>query len=60
MLGPVDGAAPHRVRVSVAADTPLSVARHLAGWGALADVEGPTSVRAELARLGAELGRVYG
>jgi len=44
-----------RVQVRVAAPTPLDVARHLAGWGAQADVVGPPEVRAELARIGAEL-----
>lgn len=53
-----DGAA--RATVRVAAPTPLDVARHLAGWGAQADVVGPPEVRAELARLGAELGELYG
>lgn len=49
-----------RVTVRVAAPTPLDVARHLAGWGAQADVVGPPEVRAELRRLGAELGGLYG
>ncbi|MEU5266556.1 WYL domain-containing protein [Amycolatopsis sp. NPDC021455] len=44
-----------RVRARVAAPAPVMIAQELAGWGALVDVEGPTSVRAELARLGAEL-----
>lgn len=44
-----------RVTVRVGAPTPLDVARHLAGWGAQADVVGPPEVRAELARLGSEL-----
>ncbi|GII62220.1 transcriptional regulator [Sphaerisporangium krabiense] len=44
-----------RVRVRLAAPTPLDIARHLAGWGALIDVLDPPSVRAELARIGAEL-----
>ncbi|WP_407317216.1 WYL domain-containing protein [Isoptericola halotolerans] len=48
---PVDGMA----RVHVGAPTPLDVARHLAGWGDGVEVEGPPEVRAELARLGAEL-----
>ena len=46
--------------VRVAAPTPLDVARHLAGWGAQADVVGPPEVRAELARLGAELVAAHG
>lgn len=44
-----------RARVRVAAPTPLDVARHLAGWGAQVEVVEPPDVRAELARLGAEL-----
>ncbi|SKC66733.1 helix-turn-helix transcriptional regulator [Krasilnikoviella flava] len=53
-------AAAGRVRVRVAAPTPLDLARHLAGWGAQADVVGPPEVRAELARLGAELVAAHG
>lgn len=49
-----------RVRVRVAAPTPLDVARHLAGWGAQAEVLGPPPVRAELGRLGAELVAAHG
>jgi predicted DNA-binding transcriptional regulator YafY len=55
--GPLDDG---RVRARVAADTPLSLARHLAGWGALVEVVDPAPVRAELARLGAELVERYG
>ncbi|UOX90194.1 WYL domain-containing protein [Amycolatopsis sp. FBCC-B4732] len=44
-----------RVRARVAAPAPIMIAQELAGWGALVDVEGPESVKAELARLGAEL-----
>jgi predicted DNA-binding transcriptional regulator YafY len=44
-----------RARVRLFAPTPLMVAQPLAGWGALLDVEGPSEVLAELARLGAEL-----
>ncbi len=52
----VEGAADDGVvRVRVGAPTPLDVARHLAGWGDGAVVEDPPEVRAELARLGAEL-----
>ncbi|GAA3448039.1 helix-turn-helix transcriptional regulator [Planomonospora venezuelensis] len=50
-----DTLADGRVRVRLAAPTPLDIARHLAGWGALVEVEAPSPVRAELARLGAEL-----
>lgn len=52
VLGTVDDG---RVRVRVSAPTPLMVAQPLAGWGALAEVEDSPEVRAELARLGAEL-----
>ncbi|MEV7098819.1 WYL domain-containing protein [Amycolatopsis sp. NPDC051045] len=44
-----------RVRARVAAPSPIMIAQELAGWGALVEVEGPEPVRAELARLGAEL-----
>lgn len=48
-----------RVRAWVSAPTPLMVAQNLAGWGSIIDVEGPETVRAELARLGAELVERY-
>ncbi len=48
-----------RVRVRVAAPTALMVAEHLAGWGSLLEVIEPASVRAELARIGAELTARY-
>jgi len=54
-LREVDDAADGRARVRVADPTPLDLARHLAGWGALLEVEDPPAVRAELARIGAEL-----
>ncbi|MCL3861159.1 WYL domain-containing protein [Actinotalea sp. K2] len=44
-----------RTRVRVGAPTALDVARHLAGWGAQVDVVDGQDVRAELARMGAEL-----
>lgn len=45
-----------RARVRLAAPTPLMIAQPLAGWGAMIDVEASSpEVRAELARLGAEL-----
>lgn len=44
-----------RVRVRVAAPTPLSIAQQLAGWGALVEVVEPAAVRQELGRLGSEL-----
>jgi predicted DNA-binding transcriptional regulator YafY len=48
-----------RARVRVAAHMALSIAEHLAGWGAIVEVVEPASVRAELARLGAELAELY-
>lgn len=55
-----DGTHPDgRARVRLAAPTPLDVARNLAGWGALVEVLEPGSVRAELARIGAELAGRY-
>ncbi|HEX8009046.1 MAG TPA: WYL domain-containing protein, partial [Trebonia sp.] len=51
-----DGEPTHgRARVRLAAPTPLDIARHLAGWGAMIEVLEPPSVQAELARIGAEL-----
>jgi predicted DNA-binding transcriptional regulator YafY len=50
-----------RARVRLGAPTPLDIARHLAGWGAMIEVVEPRSVRNELARIGAELvGRYTG
>jgi predicted DNA-binding transcriptional regulator YafY len=49
-----------RVRVRVAAPMALSIAEKLAGWGAAVEVLEPEPVRAELARLGAELVARYG
>jgi predicted DNA-binding transcriptional regulator YafY len=49
-----------RVTVRVAAPTPRSVAEQLAGWGATVEVVRPATVRAELARIGAELTGRYG
>ena len=49
-----------RARVRVGAPTPLDIARHLAGWGAMIEVTEPESVQAELARIGAELADRYG
>jgi predicted DNA-binding transcriptional regulator YafY len=48
-----------RVRARLAAPTALDIAQHLAGWGAVVEVVGPESVRAELARIGAELAERY-
>ncbi|WP_043634458.1 helix-turn-helix transcriptional regulator [Nonomuraea candida] len=44
-----------RVRVRVAAPMAVTIAEQLAGWGARVEVEEPEEVRAELARIGAEL-----
>jgi predicted DNA-binding transcriptional regulator YafY len=55
-----DGEPAHgRARVRLAAPTPLDIARHLAGWGAMIEVLEPRSVQAELARIGAELADRY-
>ncbi|MGK5627489.1 helix-turn-helix transcriptional regulator, partial [Streptomyces sp. URMC 123] len=48
-----------RARVRLAAPTPLDIARHLAGWGAMIEVLEPRSVQEELARIGAELTARY-
>jgi predicted DNA-binding transcriptional regulator YafY len=48
-----------RARVRIAAPTPLDIARNLAGWGAMVEVLEPASVRAQLARIGAELAARY-
>jgi predicted DNA-binding transcriptional regulator YafY len=55
--GPADDG---RIRVRVTAPTAWMLAQQLAGWGASIDVLGPAEVRAELARLGAELVDRYG
>ncbi|MQY30562.1 hypothetical protein NRB56_61640 [Nocardia sp. RB56] len=55
-VGPVDA---EQVRVRVGAPTALDIARHLAGWGTMIDVTEPEPVRAELARIGAELSARY-
>ncbi|RFU41942.1 WYL domain-containing protein [Actinomadura logoneensis] len=49
-----------RVRVALTAPTALDIARHLAGWGDLVHVEGPQAVRDELAKLAAQLTKLYG
>jgi predicted DNA-binding transcriptional regulator YafY len=54
--GPVEDG---RIRVRLAAPTALMIAQHLAGWGALVEVEAPGSLRAELGRLGSELVERY-
>jgi predicted DNA-binding transcriptional regulator YafY len=48
-----------RVRARITAPSPLMIAQQLAGWGAALEVVEPESVRAELARLGAELVQRY-
>jgi predicted DNA-binding transcriptional regulator YafY len=49
-----------RVRVRLEAPTALMIAQPLAGWGAAIEVEDSADIRAELARLGAELVGRYG
>jgi predicted DNA-binding transcriptional regulator YafY len=49
-----------RARVRIAAPTALDIARNLAGWGAMVEVTEPRTVKAELARIGAELAGQYG
>jgi predicted DNA-binding transcriptional regulator YafY len=48
-----------RVRVRVGAPTALDLARNLAGWGGLVEVEGPPEVQKRLARIGTELVERY-
>ncbi|BBH68663.1 transcriptional regulator [Actinoplanes sp. OR16] len=48
-----------RVRVRVGAPTPRDIAQTLAGWGSIAEVQEPSSVRVELARIGSELTTLY-
>jgi predicted DNA-binding transcriptional regulator YafY len=56
----IDGELGHGLtRVRLAAPTPLDIARHLAGWGAMIEVVEPRSVQAELARIGGELTASY-
>jgi predicted DNA-binding transcriptional regulator YafY len=55
----LDGVEDGRVRVRLAAPTPLMIAQPLAGWGAMIEVEDSPEVCAELARLGAELVERY-
>ncbi|TDD21723.1 helix-turn-helix transcriptional regulator [Nonomuraea diastatica] len=57
---PAGGRADGRVSLRVAAPTARSLAEQLAGWGAVVEVVGPAPVRAELARIGAELVERYG
>jgi predicted DNA-binding transcriptional regulator YafY len=49
-----------RADVRLAAPTPLMIAQHLAGWGATIEVVESEPVKAELARIGAELSGRYG
>jgi predicted DNA-binding transcriptional regulator YafY len=53
------GGSTEKTRVRLGAPTALDIARHLAGWGALIEVIEPTSVQADLARIGAELTALY-
>ncbi|MEU4695208.1 WYL domain-containing protein [Actinoplanes sp. NPDC023714] len=56
---PGEAEADGRVRVRVGAATPRDIARSIAGWGAAAEVVEPSSVRAELVRIGSELTAAY-
>jgi predicted DNA-binding transcriptional regulator YafY len=56
----VEPADQQRMRVRVTAPTPRDIARNLAGWGSLVEVEESDPVQAELARIGAELVERYG
>lgn len=49
-----------RLRARVSAPAPVMIAQHLAGWGRALEVVESDSVRAELARIGAELVESYG
>ena len=53
------GAADGRTRLRVGADTATMLARQLAGWADVVEVEGPGAVTAELARFGGMLVRDY-
>jgi predicted DNA-binding transcriptional regulator YafY len=55
-----DPAPDGRARVTVTAPMPVMIAQVLAGWGAMIDVVDAPRVRAELARIGAELTERYG
>ncbi|MFZ2173374.1 MAG: YafY family protein [Rhodococcus sp. (in: high G+C Gram-positive bacteria)] len=48
-----------RAQVRLAAPTPLDIARTLAGWGSMVEALEPAAVKAELARIGAELVGLY-
>lgn len=54
------GAAAGRTRLEVRADTTTMLARQLAGWADVVEVEEPKTVRTELARFGALLATAYG
>ncbi len=48
-----------RARLRVSSNTPGMLARQLAGWAPEIDVQGPPSVRAELAKIGRHLSERY-
>ena len=48
-----------RMRLTVCAHTPVSIAEQLAGWGSTVEVIDPPAVRQELARIGKELTASY-
>lgn len=54
--GPLDDG---RIRVRLSAPMAVTIAEHLAGWGAHVEVVKPAPVRTELARIGAELTQRY-
>lgn len=49
-----------RAQVRIAAHMPRAIAEQLAGWGSTIEVVEPDTVKAELARIGAELTNRYG
>jgi predicted DNA-binding transcriptional regulator YafY len=56
VVGPVEDG---RIKLRLTAPSPVMIAQHLAGWGAMIEVLDPPSVQAELARLGKELASRY-
>jgi|SRR4051794_20660158 predicted DNA-binding transcriptional regulator YafY len=56
----LDDAPDGRARLRLSAHLPLSIAERIAGWGDTVEVVESDEVRAELARIGAELTRRYG
>jgi predicted DNA-binding transcriptional regulator YafY len=54
-----EGEVGNKRRMRVGAPTPIDIARHLAGWGALIEVVEPETVQTLLAQIGAELTARY-